>query len=894
MIRPDDDRNGRRPGRESGGGPDLADGEPTGSHPGSASSRSDSRVTTALERYLAEVEAGRKPDRAAFLALHPEIAEELGDCLDGLDLVRSAADDLADTGRYEPPFPSATVLGDFRILREVGRGGMGVVYEAEQRSLGRRVALKVLPFAASLDPRHRQRFQVEAQAAALLHHAHIVPVYGVGTDRGVPFYAMQFIEGRSLAAIIDELHDHPRQLGSTRSGEPEAAAEPSPSPPLDPDSPPDPPAPRTDAEGPSSSGTRGGRRSSSRGRSRDREFYRAVARLGLQAAEALEHAHGLGVVHRDIKPGNLLVDGTGDLWVTDFGLARIQDAVGPTRTGDLVGTIRYMSPEQAGVIGNLVDHRSDLYSLGATLYELLTLRPVFDGQDRRTLLRQISLEEPVAPRKVDPTIPKDLETIVLKALSKEPRDRYPDASGLADDLRRFLDDLAIRARRPNPAERLARWGRRHRPLVATATIILVSCLAIGLALLWGERQTTVAALRSKAEALQEAEDARREASEALRLSYGMMQGVTVKAMGELAVNDLISPETYSLAIDYFDRLSRIDSADPELMAVCADAARWAGYLGAARQFLLVSRDLAERASDPEIAADYHWAIELNERLMAESDNPEFAENLAVALDSYAWWLSWADPSRADEAEGARLRALGLWRGLALGTRNVPGAMRNWVESLVRMEDRLRHDGRDDQADRLRADCLATLDDLARSQQPMRRKLAADGYRDLANQAIARDQRPLGFDLLRKSIALNPGAPATVNNLAWALINAADRTPEQLEEGLELARQAVEMEPRSGAIQNTLAVGLYRDGDLDGAEEATRTSIRLNQGEVPIDHFLLSMIHHRRGDLVEARRQFDQGLKLIEIRGLASADPETVRFRDEAAGLLESEDDGERP
>ena len=173
--------------------------------PGSASSRADSRVTIALERYLGEIEAGRTPDRNAFLAEHPDVAEELADCLDGLDLVRSAADELGQTGPYESPFPSATVLGDFQILREIGRGGMGVVYEAEQRSLGRRVALKVLPFAASLDPRQRQRFQVEAQAAALLHHTHIVPVYAVGSDRGVPFYAMQFIDGRSLAAIIDEL-----------------------------------------------------------------------------------------------------------------------------------------------------------------------------------------------------------------------------------------------------------------------------------------------------------------------------------------------------------------------------------------------------------------------------------------------------------------------------------------------------------------------------------------------------------------------------------------------------------------------------------------------------------------------------------------------------------------
>jgi serine/threonine protein kinase len=627
MTRPDDLRNGQGYGSRHTVEPTTVDGDPpAGSFEGPASSRADSRVTDALERYLAEIEAGRTPDRAAFLAQHPEIAEELADCLDGLDLVQSAADGLAGSGRFEAPFPSATVLGDFRILQEIGRGGMGVVYEAEQRSLGRRVALKVLPFAASLDPRQRQRFQVEAQAAALLCHPHIVPVYGVGTDRGVPFYAMQFIDGRSLAAIIEELRDQPRPVGSTLSG---AGEEQRRSP--GPDSPIDSPSPSTDSDRPSS-GTRGGRRSSSRARSKERKHHRMVARLGLQAAEALEHAHGLGVVHRDIKPGNLLVDAGGSLWVTDFGLARIQDAVGPTRTGDLVGTIRYMSPEQSGAIGDVVDHRTDLYSLGATLYELLTLRPVFDGQDRRALLRQIALDEPTAPRKIDPTIPKDLETIILKALSKDPRDRYPDAASLADDLRRFLDDLSIQARRPNPAERLARWGRRHRPLVATATISLVSCLAIGMVILWGEHKTTVAALNSKAEALQEAELARRECAEALELSYGLMQSVTLGTMGQLAVNDLISPETYGTAIDYFDRLSRLDTTDPGLKSMSADAARWAGFLGASRQSLLVRRGLAEQEWEPEIAADYRRAIDLNEQLLQESPSREVTRNLATALD----------------------------------------------------------------------------------------------------------------------------------------------------------------------------------------------------------------------------------------------------------------------
>jgi serine/threonine protein kinase len=177
-------------------------------------------------------------------------------------------------------------------------------------------------------------------------------------------------------------------------------------------------------------------------------YFRGVARLGVQAAEALQHAHDMGVIHCDIKPSNLLLDGRGDLWVTDFGLAHVQVEASLTLTGDLVGTVRYMSPEQALAKRVAIDHRTDLYSLGATLYELLTLLPAFTGSDRQELLRQITFEEPRPPRRLHRAIPAELETIVLKALEKNPADRYATAQELADDLRRFLEDKPVRARRP--------------------------------------------------------------------------------------------------------------------------------------------------------------------------------------------------------------------------------------------------------------------------------------------------------------------------------------------------------------------------------------------------------------------------------------------------------------
>src|SRR3989440_631642 len=250
---------------------------------------------------------------------------------------------------------------------------MGVVYEAHQTSLNRRVALKVLPFAAALDPKQLQRFQNEAHAAAQLHHTNIVPVFGVGSERGVHYYAMQFIDGQTLAAVISERRalalpdrgEKPGSLPGDATG-PYVAT---------------PPVAALSTERPAG----------------DRAFFRAAARFGVQAAEALEHAHQLGVVHRDIKPANLLVDARGNLWITDFGLAHCQSQAGLTMTGDLVGTLRYMSPEQALAKRVIIDHRTDIYSLGATLYELMTLEPIFAGRDRQELLRQIAFDEPTRP-----------------------------------------------------------------------------------------------------------------------------------------------------------------------------------------------------------------------------------------------------------------------------------------------------------------------------------------------------------------------------------------------------------------------------------------------------------------------------------------------------------------
>jgi WD40 repeat protein/serine/threonine protein kinase len=476
-------------------------------------SQDDPRVIEALREYAAALEAGQKPNRQTFLAGHADIAGPLAECLDGLEFVHAAGPPLQRSAVDRPTaglstpaeLEPATPLGDFQILREIGRGGMGVVYEAVQLSLGRRVALKVLPFAAALDAKQLQRFKNEAQAAAHLQHPHIVPVYYVGCERGVHFYAMQLIDGHTLASVISELRrqvqphrpEAPRVVsaGSTRSAERAsgrwAPAKASPS--ADAYTGPDPAAP---AE-PSPTTTAPVAALSTERSATSPAFFRTVAHLGIQAAEALEHAHQLGIIHRDIKPANLLVEGRAGgvnplmLWVTDFGLARLGTDAGLTMTGDLVGTLRYMSPEQALAKGPVVDLRTDLYSLGATLYELLTLEPAHNGGDRHSVLRQIADDEPIPPRTLNRAVPVELETIVLKALSKAADERYASAQELADDLQRYLEDRPIHARRPTLRQRATKWARRHKTVVRAALVVLlltVVGLAVSTAFIWRAKE----------------------------------------------------------------------------------------------------------------------------------------------------------------------------------------------------------------------------------------------------------------------------------------------------------------------------------------------------------------------------------------------------------------------
>jgi hypothetical protein len=486
----------------------------------------DRRIVEIAEEYLAQLELGLVPDRAAYANRYPELARAVEQCLEGLDMLHGGPSPSSATRLRSgpPPQPGGdappTALGDFQIVREVARGGMGIVYEAVQLSLGRRVALKVLPFAATLDARQLQRFKNEAQAAALLHHTNIVPVFAVGCERGVHFYAMQLIEGESLATLIEQLRRR-SGLGRTERFPTSSRIHSS---------------HLLGGEQTRDFGAEGGPAPSETGHAfpdtvspfhanlstqhagREGRFYQTAARLMLQAAQALEHAHEFGIVHRDIKPGNLLLDAHGALWVTDFGLAQFHADAGLTRTGDIPGTIRYMSPEQASGQAALLDARTDIYSLGATFYEFLTLAPIFDGRNVQSLLHQILHAEPRGLRERDKSIPAELETIVLKCVSKNAADRYLSAGELAADIQRYLEHKPILARRPTLVDRARKWSRRH-PSIVVAGMLLLAVVSVGLfinnRMISAEQSQTAAARdREKARA-NEAEENFRQARQAV-------------------------------------------------------------------------------------------------------------------------------------------------------------------------------------------------------------------------------------------------------------------------------------------------------------------------------------------------------------------------------------------
>lgn len=439
-------------------------------------------ATEFAERYR----AGDEVSVEEYAARFPEHADEIRDLFPTIAAMeRLTTKRRMDSAMMDQSKPQQ--LGDYRIIDEIARGGMGIVYEAEQISLGRRVAVKVLPTHALSRQKDILRFQREAQTAASLHHTNIVPVFGAGSDKGHHYIVMQYIRGVGLDEILNEIRrvfvDEPSNesatprsrlnaivrsaanlvdsqihIRSTKSGI------------------------SVDTEVENSQNRPGGKLPPNRAiRLRSTlgaGYFRNVANIGFQVAKALQYAHERDTLHRDIKPGNLILDEDGRVWIADFGLAKAIQDENVTRSDDVVGTIAYVAPER---FHGSTTRSSDIYSLGVTLYEMLTLQKAFGCADRIEVLRQATSNGLPQPRSINDSVPIDLETIVMKAAASEPRDRYKSAAALARDLEAYMEDRPIEARRISYLEHGVRWCRRNRLLTGMSIgVVLLIAMVMGL------------------------------------------------------------------------------------------------------------------------------------------------------------------------------------------------------------------------------------------------------------------------------------------------------------------------------------------------------------------------------------------------------------------------------
>ncbi|MCL4204324.1 MAG: tetratricopeptide repeat protein [Pirellulaceae bacterium] len=797
------------------------------------------RLGELLDRYLAALEDGLPLCPESLYAEHPDLAEALETYLTRVDELhdmaggfRHSATPLPDRGSASAADAERT-LGDFVLIREIGRGGMGVVYEARQISLGRRVALKVLPFAAVLDRRQIARFNNEAQAAAQLQHPNIVPVFAVGAERGVHYYAMQFVDGQPLDRVIEELRGKPplepidaRATDVVLSHMNDTLP--------------------TEAACTSTCCSPLTRKSGNL-----REYFRTVVGLGIQAAEALHAAHEDGVVHRDIKPSNLLLDGGGKLWVTDFGLARCQRAeTSLTKSGDMVGTLRYMSPEQTAGQSALIDHRTDIYSLGATLYELLTLQAAFPGHDGPELLRQIAHQEPERPARWQPQLPADLETVVLKAMAKSRDERYATAQQLADDLRCVLDGKPTLAKPPSSFDRLGKWARRHQRIVASvAAACLIAVLGLGVSTLMIGREKHRAELNF----------------ERAELNYRHARGIVDRFGARLAERlveipgaEQIRRELLQDTLQYYQDLAAQARDDPALRV---DLATTYGKMGAIIENI---------GSTEEAIAAYESARELWDQLAAEAPREsDHRRKLALTLNHLA--MLYARTGSTDDAFRAYRDAIRLQHRMVTGLSD---------------------------ADLHRGDLALTHNNLGLLQRETGRFAEAEAsFREAIRvQQDLVDAGPEDAEQLR-SLA------ASYNNLASLF--AQDR-PEQ---AIEFYQPAVSFQERSGTLRtgslahrselallyNNLATAHSRAGRFGEAalsyDRAVEIQSQLVEAapahksychDLAVSHNNLGMLQSERGQTEDAGGSFQQALQ-FQMR-LVGQHPQDVDLLSSLGGI----------
>jgi len=496
-------------------------------------------VEVLADEYIERRTNGEAVTIDEYAAQYPDLADDIREVFPAVEAMKSLSTEwkrtVVEPSQEGPELPFQ--LGDYRLDRKIGRGGMGIVYEAEHMSLQRRVAVKILRMFSLNSDQDIQRFHREAQAAAQLHHTNIVPVFDFGQAEGLHYIAMQLIQGEGLDVVVERLKHN---LGTD----------------------------------PSKDGEYGNRRPTSAATTFEYGtdgYWQTVADMGIQAASALQYAHSQGTVHRDIKPANLLLDDKGVIWVADFGLARQADAGRPTQSGILSGTLRYLAPEH---FHGRCDERADQYGLGLSLYELTTLQSaVGDAGSHAEIMRRIAEAKIIPPRQLNARIPRDLDTIIRKCISANPAHRYANCMALGEDLQRLVDGRPIRARPVSRIERSWRWAKRHPALAAMSATSLALLMLVAVVATLGYR----AEFRQR----QRAEATSAYAQEALdtvfdRYALTSTSGVITDAGVSSPVLSQEAVQVLERLLPIFDRLAELDGQSPNLRLRATVARRRVG------------------------------------------------------------------------------------------------------------------------------------------------------------------------------------------------------------------------------------------------------------------------------------------------------------------------------
>jgi serine/threonine-protein kinase len=816
----------------------------------------EQRLDEAIAEYLETVDGGNRPDPKEWLARFPDLGPELERFFAGQDHVGGLLVSLGPqpsaertvTGTDWParePSPSAGAclpyFGDYELLEEVARGGMGVVYRAQQKSLNRTVALKMILAGRLASAADVQRFHTEAEAAANLDHPHIVPIHEIGEHEGQHYFTMKFIEGGSLAQHGSRLrHDAP-----------------------------------------------------------------AIARLLATVARAVHHAHQRGLLHRDLKPANILLDLQGQPHLTDFGLARrLTGDPGLTRTGTAVGTPSYMAPEQAAGPRMATTTAADVYSLGAILYELLTGVPPFRAEHPLETLRQVLEREPVRPRSIDATVDRDLETICLKCLEKDPHRRYASAAELADDLERLLRNEPVRARRIGALERLRRWCRR-RPVIAGLSAALALSLVVGtVVVVWEWRAAEAHSRRAEWERDRAATE-RGRAEEAFRQAHEAVNDFCIKVsdgpMRDAAGLQPVRRELLQSALAYYDRFLHERGQDPALRREMADThyriATITSMLGpkaqaveAYHRALEVYQDLLsseptsvslrtslaetharlgmlqyETGRPTAALASYREAVRRYEELLSEQPGNDPLQNGTAAVYSHLGELHrWA--GRVPAAFECMSRAQDLQQELVERHPRVAEYRANLARMLCRRANIEAARGHHDDARAIYAKASAMQERLI-DQEPVNLWFQQD---------LATTYRQLGGGLCVK------------HEYDEALI--------ALERSQGLLQRLVRVEPGIAGLHRDLAAGhrqfghAYRDtGKLADALEqyekgrAVMEELVRAHPEVPDFRNDLAKCHFDRATILDRREQFEESIATLKVaadlrRALVDAYPDHVGYQ----------------